>query len=80
MRECYHKPCDNFNSQNVTDKSIDVLHKITQAMILAVVKLTQAQTEGCDFNIQLKDPVKSGEEIHNAIMDKMNNLPLEVAG
>ena len=58
MRQCYHKRCDNFNRENVTNVDYKFLTTITEAVILTVMDLSASgrvsttALGGCDFSLE----------------------------
>ena len=57
MRQCYHKRCDNFNRENVTNVDYKFLTTITEAVILTVMDLSASgrvsttALGGCNFSL-----------------------------
>ena len=57
MRQCYHKRCDNFNRENVTNVDYKFLTTITEAVILTVMELSASgrvsttALGGCNFSL-----------------------------
>ena len=57
MRQCYHKRCDNFNRENVTNVDYKFLTTITEAVILTVMDLSASgrvsttALGGCNFTL-----------------------------
>ena len=58
MRQCYHKRCDNFNRENVTNVDYKFLTTITEAVILTVMELSASgrvsatALGGCNFSLE----------------------------
>lgn len=58
MRQCYHKRCDNFNRENVTNVDYRFLTTITEAVILTVMDLSASgrvsttALGGCNFSLE----------------------------
>ena len=58
MRQCYHKRCDNFNRENVTNVDYKFLTTITEAVILTVMDLSASgrvsttALGGCNFSLE----------------------------
>ena len=64
MRQCYHKRCDNFNRENVTNVDYKFLTTITEAVILTVMELSASgrvsttALGGCNFSLE-KDRINN---------------------
>ena len=57
MKYCYHKSCDNFNRENVTNMNYKFLTTITEAVALTVMELSasgrvsKTALGGCEFSL-----------------------------
>ena len=57
MKYCYHKSCDNYNRENVTNMNYKFLTTITEAVALTVMELSasgrvsKTALGGCDFSL-----------------------------
>ena len=72
MRQCYHKRCDNFNRENVTNVDYKFLTTITEAVILTVMDLSASgrvsttALGGCNFSLdkdRIDNNVYDGDNI-----------------
>ena len=77
MRQCYHKRCDNFNRENVTNVDYKFLTTITEAVILTVMDLSASgrvsttALGGCNFSLD-KDRIDNN--VYNADNIEANDV------
>ena len=79
MRQCYHKRCDNFNRENVTNVDYKFLTTITEAVILTVMELSasgrvsKTALGGCNFSLD-KDRIDNNVyDDHNIEANNVND-------